>query len=288
MNANCQEFRRLLERELSAATAPELTTLSWHEHLLGCERCRELLRAEEALEVLLESLPQPKLPPDLARRVLARLRAAHAKAQSSDHSVDRGLDQLLDLDELTYPSGLSDKILSALKPERERQHDPLDALLDRNVVQAPSDLKDQVLAGLDAERFATENAGLDRVLERDRVQVPIGLPNRTLRALEAERGLEPAQASAGGKILFFERTIVRGAIATAAGVLAFIAAWSAFSSPPREPRVDNVALADPQLLQDYFVLDNFDILMSDDVDIVIASTMNPAEEAALDLGQEAR
>ena len=61
MSSNCREFRRLLERELSPDTPAELTTLSWHEHLLSCESCRELLREEEALEVLLASLPLPSL-----------------------------------------------------------------------------------------------------------------------------------------------------------------------------------------------------------------------------------
>ncbi len=90
MNA-CTQFRSLLEKELMRpGTNAEFTTLSWHEHLLSCEACRELLEAEEALELLLGSLPKPKLPADLAKRVLRRLRRVRTGV---------GLDQLLEVDD---------------------------------------------------------------------------------------------------------------------------------------------------------------------------------------------
>ena len=72
----CRQFRMLLERLLVGRAFPDrLVELSWHEHLLSCGACRELLEAEEALELLLRSLPAPELPPDLSRRLLARLKA---------------------------------------------------------------------------------------------------------------------------------------------------------------------------------------------------------------------
>ena len=82
----CQDFRELLERALCEPAA-QLQPLAWHEHLNVCPECRSLLEEEEALEHLLASLPEPRLPETLVERVLTRLREEHAPAD---------LDTLLD------------------------------------------------------------------------------------------------------------------------------------------------------------------------------------------------
>ncbi len=142
----CREFRAALEGALRGRARPERTAeLSWHEHLLSCEPCRDLLSAEEALEELLATLPAPRLPADLAERVIARLaddRALHASE----------LDGLLDLDRVPdAPPDLADRVLARLSDERREAR--LEALLDRlPEPTVPADLAERVLAGLAPER----------------------------------------------------------------------------------------------------------------------------------------
>jgi hypothetical protein len=138
VSAACTSFRRALERALEGRASEDVRVLSWHEHLLGCTDCRALLEAEEALEELLGSLPEPRLPAALARRVLARLRA--------DRVEERALDRLLGLDEAAPPPDLARRVLAGLG----RGADPLDRLLERWTVAPPPDLARHVLAGVAA------------------------------------------------------------------------------------------------------------------------------------------
>lgn len=149
MNTACQEFRGLLERRLMGLPdPPRVSQLDWHEHVHGCLDCRALLHAEEALEELLASLPELRLPEDLAQRVLARLRA----------TGDARLDQLLDYDAgegpdapFAAPRGLAERVLANLAPVRAGRD--LDGLLDRaGDVSVPAGLSERVLAGLAAHR----------------------------------------------------------------------------------------------------------------------------------------
>ena len=130
----CNDFSELLERALCEPTK-ELQPLAWHEHLSVCPECRSLLEEEEALEHLLASLPEPRLPETLAERVLARLREEHAP-------VD--LDTLLDMDGLDEPEGLTDRVLDELG---------LDRLLARvPEAELPAGLSARVLTALESER----------------------------------------------------------------------------------------------------------------------------------------
>lgn len=226
----CQKFRRLLESELlRPGTNAELTTLSWHEHLLSCEECRELLAAEEALEALLSSLPQPKLPEHLARRVLLRLQNARIRP---------GLDQLLDTDlELPVPSGLSGRVLSALAESR--------------------------------------GDGLDRLLDRYEVEAKSGLAARVLANLEDERSPAPLQ--------FYERPFAKVLLAAAAAVIVYVGAYKFSSNSEKSLRPSTeLAFADPDLLEDYYLLDNWNLLMPEaDVELLIATSIDSADELAL-------
>jgi hypothetical protein len=149
VNSDCRSFRRTLQRALEESrAAEELNSLSWHEHLLGCGDCRALLEAEEALETLLESLPKPHLPPQLAQRVLARLRRG---AETREAALDR----LLDLDrQAGAPDDLARRVLAGLQSERAQPADArLDALLERaRAVDVPADLAQRVLAHVAEER----------------------------------------------------------------------------------------------------------------------------------------
>jgi len=148
MKPDCRSVRRRLEHALEGARgSQELSSLAWHEHLLGCGDCRALLESEEALEILLASLPDPRLPPQLARRVLARLRAAEQSRESA-------LDRLLELDPAARPpGGLAGRVLAGLERERAQPEARLDALLERaRAVDVPAQLSQRVLAHLAEER----------------------------------------------------------------------------------------------------------------------------------------
>src|SRR5262249_12718994 len=135
MKSDCAAFRAALEAELAGRPSQEkLAWLAWHEHLLACAECRELLEKEEALEALLATLPDPKLPDALLGRVLARLRKERAE--------ETRLEGLLDAleEEIRPPAGLAAGILARVAPERHgaERGDRLDTLLDldRNI-EAP-------------------------------------------------------------------------------------------------------------------------------------------------------
>lgn len=145
-NPDCPDFRRLLEEALAGRPdPPRLVELGWHEHLLACGDCRELLEAEEALELLLASLPDPHLPPELKRRVLGRLRETR----------ESELERLLDLDRVATPVGLGSRVATGVRARRDAEDAQLDVLLERaGVVAVPEGLAARVLAGVAHERPA--------------------------------------------------------------------------------------------------------------------------------------
>jgi hypothetical protein len=154
LNPDCNAFRAALEAELAGRPSQEkLAWLSWNEHLLSCGDCRELLQKEEALEALLASLPEPKLPAPVLRRVLARLRR--------ERSEEVRLEGLLDAigGGVRVPEGLAAGVLAKLAAERSERRDPaetrLDALLDLDrPIAVPEGLAARVLAGLALARRA--------------------------------------------------------------------------------------------------------------------------------------
>ncbi len=159
MNPLCTDFRARLARALVEHTSREAEgfegAVAWHEHVLTCGACRELLESEEALEDLLASLPLPSLPPELARRVLQRLQPTRAELE-----LDRLLDDALSAnDAFAAPPRLASDMLSRLSGARElaRLNDKLDALLER--VPAPSTppgLPQRVLQALAPHRERVE------------------------------------------------------------------------------------------------------------------------------------
>lgn len=246
MSTECIGFRAALEAELLGRPSQErLSGLAWHAHLLSCADCRELLEREEALETLLASLPEPRLPSALAERVLVRLRR--------DRAAEVGLERLLDLD--------AD-------------------------LRAPRGLAAGVLAGLARERFSSASdrteARLDEILELDReVRVPRGLAGRILAGLAHERKAagKPVRTGSLHRRAWF--------YAVAAGLLlAFLGRlyWLRTRPDPRatsEPVVHVDPAPDPGMLAALDVLEEWDLLMQDDVDVLL-STLGPADLALLD------
>ena len=250
MSSACNDFRRRLEALLlRSETAPELTTLGWHEHLVGCDDCRELLQAEEALDVLLSGLPDPELPPDLAARLLRRLAAARAV----------GLDALLELDRVDAPPDLPLRTLAGLRAARVEAR--LDTLLDSLPEPAPPrDLARGVLRGLEPER------------------------RTTLRAQPARRGRSWAPAL----------------LAAAAAVLAIVGAYVFWPASPEhrlgtlgedtlaalgtgesveatESALPEPAAPDEELLASLDLLEDWELLNGEDVDLLLATLEAPDE-----------
>ena len=286
MSTACRTFRDRLAVELSGS--PQLTELSWHEHLLGCADCRALLEAEEALETLLASLPDPQLPPALTERVLARLVGARD---------DTALDALLALDQVEHaPGDLAGDVLAALRPHRSaaaaRNETALDRLLDR--VPAP--------------------------------ELPVGLATRTLTALDRHRGRSRPQRVATRLSLFAAAAALLMAFGYVTWVAS--ARWPtsqpdgspedlALLEPREEPLAQSTTLVEPEpaetprvverdprpeparpltprqpvelidepseeLLASLDLLESWDLLTSDDLELALAS-LDEVDGALLEL-----
>ena len=215
MNASCLEFRSALSRLLAGSPRGlELTVLGWDTHLLSCSACRELLAKEEALEHILASLPEPKLPPGMVERVLARL-GVRSDERARRASAD--LDRLLELDA---------------------------------EVETPPDLARQVLAGLSMQR----EGALDRLLEEaGEVELPVGLSARVLArcAPELAHWHHPGKGRALGRMRR-ERSFARAAAAALLALLGGYALWmaaagSSHSSPSMAPELAATGRSEPDL-----------------------------------------
>jgi hypothetical protein len=259
---DCKSFRAALEDELLGRPSQEkLAWLSWHAHLLSCGECRELLEKEEALEALLASLPEPKLPEELTQRVLTRLR--------EDRTVEVRLDNLLDLDRrlaqgeeegTRAPDGLAAGILARLAPERA------------------------------AQAASLADSRLDRLLYLDlQLEVPAGLAGRVLQGLAVARRAPAAPLPARARVPHRPRRA--WVYAAAAGLFLVLLGRVLWMRGPSERRVQPPIEADfvehgepapdPQMLAALDVLEQWDLLMQDDVDVLL-STLGPGDEALLD------
>ncbi|MFO1011968.1 MAG: hypothetical protein U1F29_18040 [Planctomycetota bacterium] len=309
MKKECALFRAELERRLSDARDAGFTELGWHEHLLGCASCRALLEAEEALDVLLASLPEPRLPRRLADRLLVRLREASRREEE--------LDQLLALDEHAAPEGLASRIAAGVRVREARNERALDALLDRVPAPvAPTELGERVVERL-TERHAAEERALDRLLDRDAIiGAPTQLGERVLARLAPVRNERHAESRAPLPSVSAWRTRRVWVWAAAAGLVATLATWLAWprsrpfvepapivrdepthprTSDPRDQRPEdhgardtvreNVGAVDApgeDVLAALDVLEQWDLLMHDDVDVLL-STIAPADESLLEV-----
>jgi len=188
VNQACIDFRTRLAQALAEHPVSEL---AWHEHVLTCADCRELLDAEEALDDLLASLPRPSLPPELARRVIARL----APERELDSLLDRALDGSLH----HAPPQLAGEMLARLVAPRElaARERELDQLLERVPAAQRPELARDLLARLAPVREAARaERALDKLLERvPQPQIPGDLASRTLRSLDSERAPKPVLVS---------------------------------------------------------------------------------------------
>jgi hypothetical protein len=307
MNLHCRAFRaRLADALRGRATPPRLSELSWHEHLLSCDDCRAVLSAEEALDALLVSLPEPNLPAELTRRVLSRLEPARPERVGATSRQD------------------------------------LDALLELTTIDAPPrDLARHVLEGLAVSRAdaqaaprrvaRTADAQLDHLLERvPAPQTPAALSQRLLLRLAAKRALpEPRKvaslAASGSR--WHQRTLVRLAAAVVIAGGAGWGLWQVLSPKPARNDADNfvdstkdtppnntpqdsgahdrsaqsvappnatpdslvpktMRTADDELLARLDLLESWDLLSDDDLDVLLSS-LDPVDEVLLEYKADA-
>lgn len=140
MNAACHRFRGRLAEALSGDQPA--WGLAMHEHLLACAACRELLAEEEALDTLLSNWPHPRIPAELARRLLSRLAPEREGAR---------LEALLGHVEIAPAPGLSARVLAGLAEARREER--LERWLERVPAPVvPLGLAQRVLAAVARER----------------------------------------------------------------------------------------------------------------------------------------
>lgn len=175
MREQCFEFRSRLSAALDAhptdtiggdgyqAQASEMQSLGWHEHLLHCGECRQLLEGEQILEELLGTLPEPQLSTSQRNNLVQRL------------AENLRLERWLDLADpfVAAPEGLSDRILKGMRK----------ATADTGKVS--SDL-DHRLAELDAVETPVGLAG--RIMRHCQVQTSDTGPVLTPQKSRATQG----------------------------------------------------------------------------------------------------
>ncbi len=185
---------------------------------------------------------------------------------------------LATLPEPKLPDALLVRVLARLRKE-SAEETKLEGLLDalEEEIRPPAGLAAGILARVAAERgargAADQGDGLDALLDLDReVEVPEGLARRVLARLSRERR-RPRRApwiyaaAAGLALIMFGRFLwTRTRVET---------------SPPKEFVARGEAPPDPALLASLDVVEQWDLLMQDDVDVLI-STLGPADEALLD------
>ncbi len=252
MSAACRDFRRRLEGALLGRSDPgELAALAWQSHLRSCADCRELLEAEQVLEELLATLPEPRLAPAAQQRLVARLRALRED--------DAALDSLLELDRVDPPSHLADAVVASV---RGASHDPLDRALDTWRADAPAGLAERTLAALEAARApAPAPTTPGRVLSFP-VRVALAAAALLLapllwRLLQADDPRAPARG---------DDTAVAQAAPTPGADIDPVATLEAPSD---------------ELLANLDVLEAWDVLVDADVDLLLA-TYDPADEVLLE------
>ncbi len=274
MNAPCRDFRLLLESRLTGRPAPErLVELSWHEHLFTCAECRTLLDAEEALESLLASLPEPRLAPEVRERVLARL---------SITRQEDGLDRLLDVVLAEAPpAGLARHVLAGLAGRSAARGTTqvaadLDSLLELDVVAAPEGLAGRTLVALRlARRAPTRRRTIWRVVVVTAAAAALAALVWITRPDSASSGVE--------RVDYVQEPIVTPPDGASEQRRApQVAPRATGSGTDTDVRVASGAPAvDDEVLAALDVLENWDVLFADEGEALLP-TLPTADEALLD------
>ncbi|MFT5057249.1 MAG: hypothetical protein ACI89E_000012 [Planctomycetota bacterium] len=149
MKEQCFEFRSHLSSALegptntegqsdSMAQAREMENLGWHEHLLQCAECRQLLEGEQILDELLGSLPDPELSQSQRESLVLRL--------AENLRLERWLDVADPFDRA--PVGLSERILQGVRASTQAPPQSVNIdghLAELDHVEAPVGLAGRVM-----------------------------------------------------------------------------------------------------------------------------------------------
>ena len=187
---------------------------------------------------------------------------------------ERALDEILDsMPAPQLPRTLARRVLARL--ERERLQD-VDALLDElPAPDVPSDLSARLLGALAESRH---DAQLDRLLERvPEPALPVGLAQRVLAGVADERRAQRSTVGTGARVLLGAAAAL---LLCAAGFVVWRRLLQDENSPGSSGAPVETTLAalnvEPELLAALDVLENWDVLMSDDMDLLLAA-LDPAE-----------
>ena len=299
--------------------------LSWHEHLFSCDECRDLLEAEEALEQVLASMPVPAVPKELARRILERLGVERTAVELANHHTDLDtllakadqiqipinltesvlhelqderlaaqgarLELLLDaLPEPVVPPSLSAKVLQAVEAQRAPS---LDALL--NLIPAPevpAGLAEGILETLEAELGAATTATSSTPVLRPRfgglryagaiaatLIVSFGAWRMTSDSNENQDLNRKGVAKAQGELGTPGGSTSPRTLEEVAGL------ESNQGTAEKVEALPAVNLPDPSVLASLDVLEDWELLMSDDIDLLLGS-LEEADTELLFLASE--
>ncbi len=177
------------------------------------------------------------------------------------------------------PPDLTRRVLRRLQRERTTPADGLDHLLDTPPLPAaPAGLEARVLRGLRASRATLADRRLDALLDRaPEPEVPPGLSERLLVALESGR-----RTSARSRFV-----LLRGGRrwAAAAAIVLTLGAGLAWLRARDHEAKDTIGQVADELLSQLEVLENWDALMSEDLDLYLAS-LDPVDWTLLELEAE--
>ena len=241
MNSSCRDFRDRLASALGGpggavggpgrAPAEALRSLAWHEHLLACDSCRALLEAEEALDDLLTSLPEPRLPAGVATRVLQRL----------------ALDRLLErAGAEPVPAGLARRVLAGLEGARA------DAALDRLLGMVPAPVVPRGLAARTLAALADE-----RTSARD--------AERAARPAPPLRRRAPSPLTLGLRLAAAAALLLGGGL----GLRALLRSESRPDEDVAVIRLPDAP--PPELLESLELLEAWELITDDSLDVVLTS-----------------
>ena len=280
----CHECRDLLEAEealehvLASMPAPTIPRELAQRLLLrlGTQRSApELASGNVDLDSLLEIAQPIEIPADLSGRVLQKLHGERSAAAQHD------LDVLLDaLPEPVIPAGLSARTRRAVKLERSRS---LDALLDLiPAPEVPANLAQGILATLEAERGAVPGVRGDTPILRPRfgavryaaaIAATLVVAFGAWRLTSNSQPTDPREAGREGVVQTQPETDSMGAGkgASPRNVVEVAGLENNQGTTPEPEALSAESLPDPSVLASLDVLEDWELLMSDDIDLLLGS-----------------